>query len=99
MKNLFILLTLSILLFVFIGCETNAKEKNGTGIYQFTSFIDETEYVEIMVNGKNIKFVTRVGETEYAAIPDFLQKGEQISFLYKYDKDLRENILLKILAP
>ncbi|MFO7636118.1 MAG: hypothetical protein R6W96_02270 [Clostridia bacterium] len=99
MKKSIILLTLAIVLFAFVGCDTGAKEKNETGIYQYTSFEEGTEYVEIMVNGNNMKFLTRVGETEYAAIPDFLQKGDEISFSYKYDKALNDNILLKISAP
>jgi uncharacterized protein YxeA len=99
MKKSIVLLILAMVLFAFVGCGTATKEKNETGIYQYASFEEGTEYVEIMVNGVNMKFLTRVGETEYAAIPDFLQKGEEISFSYKYDKTLNDNILLKISAP
>jgi hypothetical protein len=90
-------LVVALAFFMFAGCDE--KEKIDTGIYQVSYLEDSMEYVELIVDGKTQKYVVKDNDTEYAAVPDFLQKGDETGFEYRYEKEIGENIIVRFFTP
>ncbi len=97
MRSSIFVLVMALAFFIFSGCDE--KEKIDAGIYQVSYTEDGMEYVELIVDGKTQKYVVRSKETEYAAIPDFLQKGDETGFEYRYEKEIGENIIVRFFSP
>jgi len=97
MRGSVFVLVMALAFFLFVGCDE--KEKSDTGIYQASYTEDGMEYVELIVDGKTQKYVVRSKETEYAAVPDFLQKGDETGFEYRYEKEIGENIIVRFFSP
>jgi hypothetical protein len=98
-----ILFVLLLGLMLMQGCSDPGNEApevlQGRGIYRSSGTDGQEEYLEILVGGAVQKYITRDGDTEHAAIPDFLQPGDEISFRYWVESDTGRFVLIEIQAP
>ena len=101
-KNL-ILLLLALAL-VLSGCkapDTNIGDPEPEwtkAIYQSIIVEGDKEWLEILIEGEVQKFLIREKSTEYAAIPDFIQYGDEIGLYYTWNSG-KEKVVLEITSP
>lgn len=80
------------------GADGDSEPEWTKGTYQSTFVEGEREWLEVLVAGEAQKFLIRDEATEYAAIPDFIQRGDEIGLYYTYNSD-KEMVAKEITSP
>jgi flagellar basal body-associated protein FliL len=55
------------------------------GVYENWVQEGSKEWLEVKIEGKTERFLLKEGSTEHAAVPDFIQKGDEIGLYYHED--------------